>query len=263
MELESTMDITIIRKEDNLCVSWNAVTAQVNVSEIQLGHMGCKLLGTLANIPQNLVDQWNKRFGRNWKNKKDSKLRLAKALQDALMQSRMDGAVLWDTMRTGSDYWRPGKLILDSVEMLPTEFHNRISYAREDIFCPPKDLLKEFMKDDSMSFGEYASRYSQYLNAQGTLTLAVSSVLFNLAQGKLPIFYCVDPYIPGYADRTEFCSDVPYNRRHWLDELRSEGCHRVILIEEIIKALLVHDIDVSLFELDSTFEKSHHRIVTG
>ena len=255
------MDIAIVKKQDYLSVSWNAAIAQVDVSKIQLGHMGCKLLGTLTSVPQNIAEQWNDRFGRNWKNKKDSKLRLAKALQDALMQSRMDGAVLWDTMRTGSDYWRPGKLILDTVDMLPSKFHNKISYAREDVLCPPRELLKEFMKDDSMSFGEYAMEYSQYLNTQSMLSLAMASVLFNLAQGRLPIFYCVDPYIPHYAERSEFCSDIPYNRRHWLDELRSEGCHRVILIEEILKALLAYDIHGNLFELDSTFEKSHRRVI--
>lgn len=255
------MDIAIVKKQDCLSVSWNAATAEVDVSKIQLGHMGCKLLGTLTTVPQNIAELWNDRFSRNWKNKKDSKLRLAKALEDALTQSRMDGAVLWDTMRTGSDYWRPGKLILDSVEMLPNEFQNNISYARENVFCPPRELLKQFMKDDNMSFGEYAMTYSQYLNTESILSLAMASVLFNLAQGRLPIFYCVDPYIPHYAERSEFCSNTPYNQRQWLDELRSEGCHRVILIAEILKSLLAYDIHINLFELDSTFEKSHRRVI--
>jgi len=113
------------------------------------------------------------------------------------------------------------------------------------------------------TLGEYAMEYSQYLNTQGMLSLATASVLFNLAQGRLPIFYCVDPYIPHYAERSEFCSDIPYNQRHWLDELRSDGCHRVILIEEIVKALLAYDIHVNVFDLDSTFEKSHRRVIRG
>ena len=255
------MIVKIVKSDEYLSVSWNAASARVDVSEIQLGHMGCKLLGTLTSVPQNIADQWNEEFGRIWKNKKDSKLRLSKALQDALEKSQMEGAVLWDTMRSGSDYWRPGKLILDSVEMLPNKFQHNISYAREDVFCPPRELLKQFMKDDSMSFGQYAMIYSQYLNTESILPLAMASVLFNLAQGRLPIFYCVDPYIPHYAERSEFCSNIPYNRRHWLDELRSEGCHRVILIEEIVKAFLGYDIHINLFELDSTFEKSHHRVI--
>ena len=255
------MDIEITRNDEYLSVSWNATSAQLHVSDFQLGHMGCKLLGTLTTVPQNLSRQWDESFGRNWRNKRDSKLRLSRALEDALRESQLTGAVLWDTMRTGSDYWRPGKLLLDCVEMLPSAFRNGISYAREDVFCPPRDLLTQFMQDDTMSFGQYALKYSQYLKTGNILPLATASVLFNLAQGRLPIFYCVDPYIPDYADRSEFCSDIPYNRRHWLDELRTEGCHRLVLIEEIIKTLLSYDIQVNLFELDSTFEKSHHRII--
>jgi len=38
------MDIAIAKKQDCLSVSWNTITAQVDVSRIQLGHMGCKLL---------------------------------------------------------------------------------------------------------------------------------------------------------------------------------------------------------------------------
>ena len=44
---------------------------------IQLGHLGCKLLGTLTDVPQNLKDQWSEEFGKDWKNKKDSKLKLS------------------------------------------------------------------------------------------------------------------------------------------------------------------------------------------
>jgi len=255
------MNITVIKQEENLCLSWNCVSAKVNVSEIKLAHMGCKLLGTLTNIPQHLESQWNDEFGRNWKSKKDSKRKLAMALQDVLDQSQMSGAVLWDTMRTGSDYWRPGKLILDTVEMLPSLLRGNISYAREDAFCPPKDLLRQFMNDESMSFGQYATEYSRYLNTEATLSLATASVLLNLAQGRLPIFYCVDPYIPHYLKTDEFCSDIPYSQRHWLDELRSDGCHRVILVEEIVKVLLEYYVDIKLFELDPTIEKSHRRII--
>ncbi|MFC1634034.1 hypothetical protein ACFL5Z_04270 [Planctomycetota bacterium] len=255
------MDITIVKKEETLCLTWNAVKAQINISEIKLAHMGCKLLGTLTNIPHDLQSQWNHEFGGNWKSKKDSKLKLARALQDALNQSQMNGAVLWDTMRTGSDYWRPGKLILDTVELLPARLQNNISYAREDIFCPPRDLLKQFINDENMSFGQYAAEYSRYLNVEGSLPLATASVILNLAQGRLPIIYCVDPYIPHYLRTGEFCSAIQYDRRHWLDDLRFDGCHRVILAEEIVRAFLAYGVHTTLFELDSTFQKAHCRTI--
>ena len=255
------MDISIVRQEEYLCVSWNSVSAQVHVSQIRLGHMGCKLLGTLTDVPRTLQTQWDEEFGRIWKSKKDSKAKLSKALYDALCRSEMDSAVLWDTMRTGSDYWRPGKLILESVEMLPPQLRNNISYAREDVLCPPRELLKEFMNGDNMAFGQYATEYARHLNTEGILSLATASVLLNLAQGRLPVFYCVDPYIPHYLEAQEFCSNTAYGERHWLEDLRFDGCHRVILVEEIAKALLAYGVHVNVFELDPTFDKAHHRSV--
>jgi len=71
----------------------------------------------------------------------------------------------------------------------------------------------------------------------------------------------VDPYIPHYQERHEFCSSTPYSQRHWLDDLRSDGCHRVILVEEIAKALLAYGVDVNVFELEPTFDRAHHRVV--
>ena len=114
-----------------------------------------------------------------------------------------------------------------------------------------------------MSFGQYALKYSEYLNHDGILQLAVASVIFNLAQGRLPVFYCVDPYIPGYGDPREFCSHIPYDQRSWLSDLRAEGCHRVILAEEIVKVLLRYVNHVTVLEVDPTFEKTHCRCVSA
>ena len=92
---------------------------------------------------------------------------------------------------------------------------------------------------------------------------APASVLFDLSRNKLPIFYCVDPYIPHFAKPDECCSDIPYDRRYWLHELRTEGCHRVILVEEIVKALLKYGVDVKVIELNPTFEESYLRHYPG
>ncbi|KOR28436.1 hypothetical protein TI05_16955 [Achromatium sp. WMS3] len=142
-----------------------------------------------------------------------------------------------------------------------------LSYAREDDFCPQPDLLKEFMdKDSIMSFGEYAQRYAKYLQTNGILPLAMASVVFNLARKQLPIFYCIDPYIPNFADPTQFCSQMPYEQRTWLDKqyswFRTEGCHRVVLVEEIIKGFFKSGINtVELVEFDQTFEAIRYRSI--
>jgi len=90
----------------------------------------------------------------------------------------------------------------------------------------------------------------------GFLSLAMASVLFDLARNKLPIFYCVDPYIPHFADKTEFGFDIPYSQRHYIDELRTEGCHRIVLVEEIAKAFVKVGVKPRVVELNSTFETS-------
>ena len=233
--------------------------------KIYIGHLGCKLLGTLPTIPKSLALQWNQEFGGSslWKSKDASKKKLAQSLHHALELANLEGAVLWDTMRSGSDYWRPGKLLLDSVEMLAIPHKGRISYAREDAFCPPKELLQEFVSNEAMSFGEYAQKYALFLRAGPAIPLAVAAVLFDLSRNKLPIFYCVDPYIPHYSKPDECCSDLPYDQRYWLNELRTEGCHRVILVEEIVKALLKYGVSVNVIELNPTFEESYCRHYKG
>lgn len=252
---------TIETQQGRFLARWGRALADVDASSLYIGHLGCKLLGTLTEISEDLGKKWDQEFGGRsvWNSKKDSKKKLANSLRNALEISNLEGAVLWDTMRSGSDYWRPGKLLLDSVEMLPDQYRDSISYAREDSFCPPKDLLQEFIGNKAMSFGEYAEKYSRFLNAGDTLNLAMASVLFDLSRNKLPIFYCVDPYIPHYANKNECCSDMPYDQRHWLNALRMEGCHRVVLVEEIVKVFLEYGVDVKVVELDPTFQRSYLR----
>ena len=51
------MDVAITRQEEYLSVSWNSASAQINASEVKLGHMGCKLLGTLGKADRQEVEQ--------------------------------------------------------------------------------------------------------------------------------------------------------------------------------------------------------------
>jgi len=213
-------------------------------------------LSTIEKIPPELKNQWDQKFGKHWKSKKESKKKLAVALEDAIQKSGQNGAVLWDTMRSGSDYWRPGKLLLEVVEEMNPRY--TISYSREDFLCPPKKLLHEFM-DSDMSFGEYAEQYAQYLKTGNILNMGMAYVLLGLARQQLPIFYCVDPYIPGYTNPNELFSNTPYKERYWLPAIPKEGCHRVILVEEIVKKFAKFNVAIHIFEVDSTRQISHKR----
>ncbi len=132
--LEGILNISFEMQPGRIIARWDRAVAEVDRSRIYIGHLGCKLLGTLPEIPQPLALQWNQEFGGSsiWKSKNDSKKKLARSLHHALEVANLEGAVLWDTMRSGSDYWRPGKLLLDSVEMLAVPYKDRVSYARED-----------------------------------------------------------------------------------------------------------------------------------
>ncbi|NOT28633.1 MAG: hypothetical protein HOP16_21335 [Acidobacteria bacterium] len=230
---------------------WGEVTARVPASGIQIGHLGCKLLSTVDKLPAELCARWDSTLGTRWRNKKDAKKRVSQALEAALLLSGQQGLVLWDTMRSGSDYWRPGKLLLDVAEVMPSG--TPVSYAREDCLCPPRSLLDEF-RNSNMSFGEYAERYAAYLRTHDCLHLSLAWVLLDLARHQLPVFYCVDPYIPDYADSREAFGDRAYRDRRWrLPELRAEGYHRFVLTEEIAKTFAAHGVGVDVFAVDPTF----------
>lgn len=255
------MTIRIEVKNDRILAQWGQTSAEIDAARVCIGHLGCKLLGTIKKqVPPHLAEQWDQEFGRaRWRSTQNAKPKLATSLEKAIELSGMEGAVLWDTMRTGSDYWRPGKLLTETVELLPAHYAERVAYAREDGLCPPSKLLNEFMTNEQMGFGEYAQCYAEYLSTGDRIPLAKVSVLFDIARNRLPIMYCVDPYIPHYANSQQFCSDIPYHRRDWLNELRTEGCHRIVLVEEIVKAFLVHGIPVNVFALNSTMQDAFLR----
>ncbi len=236
-------------------LSWDGLHAEIPKTGVCIAHMGCKQLHTIENVPVDLKEYWDRKIGPAWRNKKDATGKLGLALREAINASNLQGAVLWDTMRNGSDYWRPGKLLSQVAESLkPCE----ISYAREDMLCPPQALLGAFMADgSSMTFAQYAQRYSAYLHEEDRLSVAVAHVILNLARRQLPVFYCVDPYVPAYSNKAESFSDVPYSAREWEPRLREEGCHRVVLTEEIGKQLLRCGVSVQVIEIDPSCQLAH------
>jgi len=208
-------------------------------------------------FPEALSSTWDKRFDRAWRSSKDACEKLGKSLVCLLKQSGASAVVLWDTMRKGSDYWRPGKLLSKVAEQISSN-DCRVSYAREDSLCPSPELLKEFLESE-MPFGEYASGYADELSSSGAIELAALAVVMAQAQDQIAAFYCTDPYVPDYGDATKMLSGLPYGERHWLNELRLEGCHRVILAEEVARHLLATGIAVTIYEVDPTFQDAHAR----
>ena len=145
-------------------------------SNLCFAHFGCRLLATLLEdfkkkswpFPNELAAAWNKARPR-WRDKKDAVARLADALRTATDACGLHGLVLLDTMRNGSDYWRPGKLLTDTVDRIRHEASQDwdVTYARDDRWCPPAELLDDFRKKEKMPFGEYAARYAQSLSSRG------------------------------------------------------------------------------------------------
>ena len=178
--------------------------------------------------------------------------RLGQTLAGALeAHPQINGIDLWDTMSNGSDYWRPGKLLSDAVRNLDTD----VAYRKHDDLCPDQELLKEFYAV-GMSFEEYAPRYAASLEADGSrrLLTAVAAVVLSQARGRLALFCCTDPYIPGYADPAELFSDIPMGERSWCQDpaARSSGCHRVVLADRIGNWFVERGVGVRMLEPDVT-----------
>ena len=64
-----------------------------------------------------------------------------------------------------------------------------------------------------MTFAEYAQAYGAWLLEDGHLDLALAAVIVAQARSRLTVFYCTDPFIPGYADGAEWLSDTPFSQR--------------------------------------------------
>ena len=168
--------------------------------------------------------------------------------------------VIRDTMRNGSDYWRPGKLLSQVAESLAKGDPScKASFARDDAACPPPDLLDAFSGSDR-PFAWYADAYARYLRESGTVERTAAEVVLDLARGRLPVFFCSDPYVPNYCDPAQVL-EIPYLERSWTQApgLRSVGCHRVILVEELVRHFRERRLGVALYESDPTAGKSYQR----
>jgi len=242
-----------------MLVREGGVAADVPGGTVQFAHLGCKVLGSLASVPPEIAVQWDARFGgrARWARKLHVQQRLTTALVKTAAAANVNGFVLWDTMRLGSDYWRPGKGLTAVADLLRQQLPTcEVTYERVDALCPPALLLKQFRRGE-MSFGQYAQAYAEHLRGCGGVEWAAAAVLMAAARRRLAVFYCVDPYIPGYADPREILSDRPYEQRSWLPGLRDEGCHRVILTEEVTRFFIENGFPVSLFAVDPTSEGCH------
>jgi hypothetical protein len=232
---------------------------------VQFAHLGCKLLGTIAGDKKtaeaspDVFREWDTNFGKQWRDKSEPIRRLASTLATTVGQANASGLVLWDTMRKGSNAWRPGAYLTDAADQLRRIMHGcAVSYAREDALCPPRDLLEKAARE-RMSFGDYADAYAQHLRSEGGLEMAAAAVVMASACGRLAAFYCTDPYIPRYTRPGELLDDTPYSRRHWLPGLPRQGCHRVVLAAEVAKLFRDNHVSVELLEVDQTFGQCHVR----
>lgn len=234
---------------------------EINTDRIQFGHLGCKRLGTIvkdykeAGLPLDIVETWNRRIP-GWKKTDDACDRLAAALHKTLLLAGTNELELWDTMRKGSDYWRPGNLLTQAVTQLKRlNDAASVTYVRRDELCPSKPLLDQFHADESMSFGQYAEQYASELKL-GAIEVAVAHVVRAVASGALVLFYCIDPFVPGYCD-SSLLATTGYAARKWAP-LRNEGCHRVILGEEVARRFLNAGFSVELYEVDQMADQGVH-----
>jgi len=249
---------------DQRPLAWLPKWVKLPTTGVSLAHFGCKVLGNLKEpVPAAIMESWDQHFGsrKAWKQGSRAVEALSETLHKAAVEAGFRSLTLWDTMRTGSDFWRPGKLLSEAASLMVSQHPAiAVNFLKLDDLCPSIALLDEFRRDEAMPFAEYAHRYGEHLRGTaGLLERATERILLERAMGSLPAFYCVDPYIPGYAVAEEMLR-VPYRQRTWMKELRSCGCHRVILAEEIIRFVLENGLGpVTLFELDATSRRVFRR----
>jgi hypothetical protein len=196
----------------------------------------------------------------HWKRKEPSTFLLGQTLQRLLQATGAEGIHLIETMRKGSDHWRPGRLITDAVRHLESAMHKPLhqlaTYGRFDPLCPSLQLLNRFRLDPSMSFADYAFQYANELYLSDAVRLAAMECIVQNSMGIIPVFYCTDPYLKGYCNPQMALG--PYMERNWNVALRNEGCHRVILCEELAAFILSNGFDVELYELDQMAAAGFH-----
>ena len=242
---------------------------------VWVAHFGCRLPGCLRKkdqgqdpaVPrQSPLDRtWTEAYGGDWARTEDATGKLGRGLTQAANLAEASGVVLYDTMRKGSDYWRPGNLLTLAAQVVRDNVpHHAVSYARQDVLCPPPELLEQF-RTTAMTFGEYATEYAAYLREgnPSPLSEAAGAVILAQLQGLLATFYCTDPYIPSYGDPAALQVGTPYNQRHWLDQdepkLRNYGCHRVVLTEEVARFFSHQGVPTAVIEIDQALGRCLRR----
>ena len=151
------VQITVVTIE--IRAVYEGTVASVAGKNLCFAHFDCKLQGTLLEdfkrkswpFPGELAAAWNKARP-CWRDKKDAVARLADALRTATDACGLHRLVLLDAMRNGSDYWRPGKFSTQTVDRIRHEASQDwdVTYARDDRWCPPAELLDDFRKKDTM-----------------------------------------------------------------------------------------------------------------
>jgi len=168
----------------------------------------------------------------------------------------VEGVDLVDTMRGGSGYWRPGKLLLQVADQL-REQGLSVGYARDDAWCPPPAILNGFVRERAFGFGRFCEAYAEALRRGGGLDQAGFQCLLSLARRRIAIFYCVDPHLPKFAE--PFPQQVPYAERTYRSDHPDLGCHRFVLGEELARLFSQLDKTGQLLELDPSFNEVHVR----
>lgn len=259
------MGFTIENREDEIALRWGEITAAIDASRIAFGHLGClqlaKFKGKISAQTAQSWDEAARKHDGDWRAAQKGGDAVAKALVETLRAADIGGAVLWDTMREGNLGWRPGGAFLDVAEKIREAIPGaEIAHAREDGFCPPPELLHRHL-ETPMTFAEYAAEYAAYLEEHDVLRLAAACVILDLARDRLPVFYCVDPYIPDFGRERDRRIRIPYRDRHFCEDpaLRTRGCHRVILAEEIVRVFQGLEVPVTVYEIDPTFGTFHLR----
>ena len=182
----TAMSVQITVAANEIRAVYEDTVASVPGNNLCFAHFGCKLLGTLLDdfkknswpFPGDLAAAWDKaRPG--WRDKKEAVGRLADSLRTATDVCGFHGLVLVDTMRKGSDYWRPGNLLTQAADQIRQKASQdwSVTYCRDDRWCPSSVLLAEFRENATMPFGEYAARYARDLSQESVEAAAWTVIM--------------------------------------------------------------------------------------
>ena len=258
-----------LRGRGTLEATWGGTRALYEPSgaPVSLAHLGCqhvrKSVKKVSELPDSVREQCERKYGSSWSKQRPAVETLAGAVSHGAESVGLSGAMLVDTMRTGSDYWRPGKLLSDVANSLRARGLD-VAYAREDAVCPGASLIARLRADDSLEFSEYAALYESELLAEDSLGLRVAAFLTvaALSSELLTGFYSSDPYVPGFP-KPEGSGATPFSERAYPTDpsgyLRTRGCHRVVLVECLSRFFAALDVDVTLVEIDANVGTCYQR----